>query len=260
VLFDGVGESDLAETGRLIWQSAQQQPLMAVGSSGLTYSLVSAWRAQGALPPPHPAPALPESPERLLVISGSCSPATEGQIKHALAHGYEGVALDPAALLTDALTAPAAYSSARAHVERAVAALRDNGKVVVYTSLGPLPPGVAARGDALGQQLGAMLREIISASSVRRVVLAGGDTSSHAVAQLGLYALTWKAAIQPGAPLCRAHSDSPELDGLELVLKGGQVGTEDFFERVRTAAAAQVATPHNAAAAPPTAQTPAFEK
>jgi uncharacterized protein YgbK (DUF1537 family) len=80
-----------------------------------------------------------------------------------------------------------------------------------------------------------MLREIISATGVRRVVLAGGDTSSHAVVQLGLYALTWCATIQPGAPLCRAHSTLPEMDGLELVLKGGQVGTEDFFEWVRTA-------------------------
>ena len=78
-----------------------------------------------------------------------------------------------------------------------------------------------------------MLRQIIIETGVRRVVLAGGDTSSHAVSQLGLYALTWSATTQPGAPLCRTHSDSPELDGLELVLKGGQVGTEDFFEQVR---------------------------
>jgi len=77
------------------------------------------------------------------------------------------------------------------------------------------------------------VREIISTTSVRRVVLAGGDTSSHAVPQIGLYALTWAASVQPGAPLCRAYSDSPQLDGIELVLKGGQVGTEDFFERVR---------------------------
>ena len=62
----------------------------------------------------------------------------------------------------------------------------------------------------------------------------GAIRRSHAVSQLGLYALTWVAATQPGAPLCRAHSDTPELDGLELVLKGGQVGSEDFFERVRT--------------------------
>jgi uncharacterized protein YgbK (DUF1537 family) len=63
-------------------------------------------------------------------------------------------------------------------------------------------------------------------------MLCGGDTSSHAVQQLGLYALTWAANLQPGCPLCRAHADS-ELDGLELVLKGGQVGTDNFFDVVR---------------------------
>jgi uncharacterized protein YgbK (DUF1537 family) len=52
------------------------------------------------------------------------------------------------------------------------------------------------------------------------------------VQQLGIHALTWIANIQPGGPLCRAHADS-RLDGLELVLKGGQVGTADFFDYVR---------------------------
>jgi uncharacterized protein YgbK (DUF1537 family) len=70
-------------------------------------------------------------------------------------------------------------------------------------------------------------------TGVRRAVLAGGDTSSHAVQQLGAYALTWAAELDPGAPLCRAWSDEPAIDGLELVLKGGQIGGVDFFGRVR---------------------------
>jgi uncharacterized protein YgbK (DUF1537 family) len=89
----------------------------------------------------------------------------------------------------------------------------------------------------LGVALGKLLRELLgrtheSPQPVRRVVICGGDTSSHAVQQLGIYALTWAANLQPGGPLCRAHADS-ELHGLELVLKGGQVGTDDFFNVVR---------------------------
>jgi uncharacterized protein YgbK (DUF1537 family) len=34
----------------------------------------------------------------------------------------------------------------------------------------------------------------------------------------------------PGAPLCRIHSDDQHLDGLDIVLKGGQMGSPDFFE------------------------------
>jgi 3-oxoisoapionate kinase len=219
ILFDGVERHDLDETGRLLWHLARKTPLFAVGSSGLAYGLAFAWKRQNAIPTGTPT-RQPEAVDSLLVMSGSCSPVTERQIGHALRNGYEGIAMEG--------------QTPEACVDKAVTALRSSGKVVVYSSLGPLPAGVTARGDTLGRQIGAMLRKIVSETGVRRVVLAGGDTSSHAVSQLGLYALTWSAATQPGAPLCRAHSDSPELEGLEMVLKGGQVGTEDFFERVRT--------------------------
>ena len=35
--------------------------------------------------------------------------------------------------------------------------------------------------------------------------------------------------IVPGAPLCRLVSDCAGLDGLEVALKGGQMGAPDFF-------------------------------
>jgi uncharacterized protein YgbK (DUF1537 family) len=81
-----------------------------------------------------------------------------------------------------------------------------------------------------------MVKEIIILSFVRRVLLCGGDTSSHAVQQLGLYALTWVATLELGAPLCRAHADNGHpLHYLELVLKGGQIGADNFFDTVRDA-------------------------
>jgi len=89
----------------------------------------------------------------------------------------------------------------------------------------------------LGVELGTLLRELLQRSAthaapIGRLVVCGGDTSSHAVQQLGIHALTWAANIAPGGPLCRAHSDGP-LDGMEVVLKGGQVGGADFFDLVR---------------------------
>ncbi|MBN3728963.1 four-carbon acid sugar kinase family protein, partial [Burkholderia sp. Ac-20379] len=41
------------------------------------------------------------------------------------------------------------------------------------------------------------------------------------------------AGMAPGAPLCRAWSDNPARDGLEIVLKGGQMGAASFFGSVR---------------------------
>jgi 3-oxoisoapionate kinase len=220
VVFDGVERYEADEVGRILWRRARKAPLFAVGSSGLTYGLASAWKAENTITGTHTA-SRARTADRLLVMSGSCSPVTERQIAYALRNGYEGIALDVAAF------AP------RDVVSRVTRALQHTGKVVVYSSLGPLAAGTAARGDALGQAIGSMLREIVLTTGVRRVVLAGGDTSSHAVNQLGLYALTWAASTEPGAPLCHAHSDTAALDGLELVLKGGQVGSADFFERVR---------------------------
>jgi uncharacterized protein YgbK (DUF1537 family) len=74
----------------------------------------------------------------------------------------------------------------------------------------------------------------LSSSPVRRAIICGGDTSSHALQQLDLYALTWSASTVPGAPLCHAHSDDLTFRDLELVLKGGQIGGPDFFELVRS--------------------------
>ena len=36
----------------------------------------------------------------------------------------------------------------------------------------------------------------------------------------------------PGSPLCLAHGGG-DIDGLEIALKGGQVGTDAYFETIR---------------------------
>jgi uncharacterized protein YgbK (DUF1537 family) len=63
--------------------------------------------------------------------------------------------------------------------------------------------------------------------------VAGGDSSGAVAAALDVQALTLQARLVPGAPLCRAWSQRPGRDGLEIVLKGGQMGGDDFFGRVR---------------------------
>ena len=57
--------------------------------------------------------------------------------------------------------------------------------------------------------------------------------SGDVAAALGVRALTMAARLAPGAPLCRAWSTNPQRDGLELVLKGGQMGGVEFFGNVR---------------------------
>jgi uncharacterized protein YgbK (DUF1537 family) len=64
------------------------------------------------------------------------------------------------------------------------------------------------------------------------VVVAGGDTSTYAARALGIEALEMITPIVPGAPLCLAHAPGSAVDGLEVNFKGGQLGGDDYFERV----------------------------
>jgi uncharacterized protein YgbK (DUF1537 family) len=50
--------------------------------------------------------------------------------------------------------------------------------------------------------------------------------------QLGLQALVALAPTVPGAALCAAHGTGPH-DGLEIALKGGQMGSDDYFGWIR---------------------------
>jgi 3-oxoisoapionate kinase len=228
ILFDTVDSETQGIVGEILWSMAQRRGVFAVGSSGLTAALISAWRRAGLVPDP-PGPVILPEAKPLLIVSGSCSEKTQRQIRWALAHGYRGVALDPAALMD---RTEGDYDGA---LQAACEALESGTDTVIYTALGPTEG--TAPGSRLGVELGLLLGDLLgrtraARTPIHRVVICGGDTSSHAVQQLDLYALTWVANLQPGGPLCRAHADS-ELDGLELVLKGGQVGTDDFFDVVR---------------------------
>ena len=84
----------------------------------------------------------------------------------------------------------------------------------------------------IGEALGRVLYRVLEQSSAQRAVVSGGDTSGFATRQLGIFALSALAPTVPGASIFRAHSDGP-MDGLELALKGGQMGTPGYFGWVR---------------------------
>jgi uncharacterized protein YgbK (DUF1537 family) len=217
VVFDGFSDAMLEETARILWVRAAQRAVFAVGSSGLTHGLLHHWRSIGLI---GPAQALHSaSPvDRLLVLSGSCSPVTARQIHRAKQMGFAAWRLEG--------MGPWSATTAKAHE-----ALRSGRSVVLYTALGPKTLD-EKHGEKFGAALGVLLRELVLSSGVRRVLVAGGDTATHSVKQLGLGALTFAAPLVAGVPLCRASATS-QLDGLELALKGGQMGPEDFFANVR---------------------------
>jgi 3-oxoisoapionate kinase len=221
VLFDGLDERTQRATGRLVWDRRPARHSFAVGSSGLIQALVHCWRERREIPPVHTTEHAASPVDRLVVISGSCSPVTEGQIRWAGRNGYADIRVEVAGC---DLSAP---------LRAALAALSGGKSVVLYTALGAQDRDSGQGGAKLGRKLGALLRDVLLRSGVRRALVAGGDTSSHAVRQLGIEALTFAGLTTPGAPLCRCHARNHQLHGLELVLKGGQIGPENFFEMVR---------------------------
>jgi len=219
VLIDVLDEASLQRAGRLLWD-ADRQPFI-VGSSGVEYALIAHWGEKGQ----QPSVALPV--DRLVVLSGSCSQATERQIEYAGSNGFVLVPVSPADASADERS-----------IADALAALSADTRGVVLHTARSVKDRVETFGAAerrnLGERCGRILDRVLNQTGLRRAVIAGGDTSSHAGRQLGIDALTFVSHIAPGAPLCKAWSHSQSRQGLEIVFKGGQCGQEDFFETVRS--------------------------
>ena len=247
VALDVIDAETLAEAGRLVWERGGER-VFAIGSQGLEYALVAWWRKAGLIPEAGEASlARAGAAERIACVSGSCSAVTAGQIAAALEAGFEGIRGD-AALAVDGRAWEGELDRA---AEAALAALAAGRDPLVFSALGPDDPAVAsmrtavessgvpveAVNDRIGAGLGRLLDRVVRTAGLKRGVIAGGDTSGHAAMTLGVYALTALAPVAPGAPLCRAHSDDPAHAGLEIALKGGQMGKPDYFRAAKRGSA-----------------------
>jgi len=222
VLWDIATPAHLEVVGRQLWARSAEGTLLAAGPS----SVVQAVATQCAGVPPIDAVVAP-AVGPVLVLAGSLSPVTAGQV--AAATSFDTVWLDPAAL---AATDPTLRSRAAGDIAERLACGRHVLACTVQPherSAGPRP-GVDAR--ALAQAGGALLADVLARVPLRRIGVAGGDTSSLAVQALDAWGLSYLALLGSGAALCRLHSDSALLDGMEILLKGGQMGPVDLFERL----------------------------
>jgi 3-oxoisoapionate kinase len=206
-----------------------------VGSSGVEYALVKALIAAGKIDGHADFEPLTKV-DRMIVMSGSVSATTERQIQYALAHGFKGIAIDVLEL------AGKSHSmSIKKYIDEAMDHLNLGQSVLVYSALGPatdqsekLKDSRQAR-QSIGEGLGQILRDLIQQSGVRRAAIAGGDSSGHALTNLDIYALTTRLPLRasPGSPLCLAHSSNPHFHNFEIAMKGGQVGSDDYFVMLR---------------------------
>jgi uncharacterized protein YgbK (DUF1537 family) len=217
-IVDAVSDAHLLDIGE-----AAAGHALITGGSGIAIGLPENFRRAGTLPMRDNPGELPRVQGHAAVLAGSCSRATLFQIANARAH--------VPTLDLDALATPDA------------AALAAQAAAWMQGKLGPAPVVIAASAppekvaalqaklgrDAAGLLIETALAEIAAAlvaAGVRRLVVAGGETSGAVVKRLGVRRLRIGAEIDPGVPWTYAERDA---GGLLLALKSGNFGAPDFF-------------------------------
>jgi uncharacterized protein YgbK (DUF1537 family) len=114
--------------------------------------------------------------------------------------------------------------------------------VVVFTAEGPKDSHTHSLSEwtrqwpagQLAQRIGLVFArlagEAFRQTSLTRLVVAGGDSSSFTMRALGAQALQCKAShFTQNAHFANLVSEDVHIHGKEVLLKGGQVGAEDLY-------------------------------
>jgi len=181
----------------------------------------------------------------ILVLSGSCATVTGDQILQAKQHGFFDVKILPQHLLDP----DRSDVGKETIIQNTLNALKEGKSVILHTAIGPNDERIHAMkrvseklslpdreaNENLGNVLGEISRTIIHSSSVKRVIVVGGDTSGRIQRYLDIEALQVSKSVGGvPAPLCYVYSKAPEINGLEMSFKGGQVGNLDYFQIARS--------------------------
>jgi 3-dehydrotetronate 4-kinase len=196
---------------------------LITGGSGVAMGLPENFRRAGLLSDAVDPGALSKIDGASAVVAGSCSRATLAQLGFARSHlpvfELDAVATPDAAALSEAALAWAAD--------------KIGDKPVVIAASAP-PEKVSALQASLGrEQAGALVEDAVAriaeglvSRGVRKMVVAGGETSGAVVGRLGVRSLRIGAEIDPGVPWTLASGSGPDL---MLALKSGNFGATDFF-------------------------------
>jgi 3-dehydrotetronate 4-kinase len=195
--------------------------VLPVLASGLVPGVVAGLRRAGHLAgATTEPPAIPRAAGPALVVAGSCSAATRGQVER-FAASYPVVRLQPS--LADPATA--AIGAARA-------ALFGGAPAVLVASSAD-PAAVAAVQRELGPGAGALIEhwlgQVATAlveDGVRRLVVAGGETTGAVIDALGVRTFEVGGELAPGVPILSADRAGRPL---VLVAKSGNFGGPDLF-------------------------------
>lgn len=212
LIVDALRDADLMEIGA----AAKGQPLVT-GGSGVALGLPANFGCT-----PAPVPWQGQS-GKAVILSGSCSTATRGQIAHHL-KAHPGLKIDVAEVIDGTQTAE----------QVAQWLVETDGLPLAYSSADPdevrraqETHGREESAQALETFFGNVARHLVE-MGVTRLLTAGGETSGAVVEALALDTLRIGPEIDPGVPALRAREE------LVLALKSGNFGSEDYFEKAAT--------------------------
>lgn len=214
ILFDILTQKHLAVIGTELKHRARQGSLLAVGAS----SVAEAIYGDRSSPVNEPKPS---ATGPVLAIAGSLSPLTRRQVEAATS--FVHISADAGRLVEE-------ESYREGLATRIGSALRDERNVLLSTA--PQDPASISSADTrLAQTVGRFADRLLSEVPVKRLIAAGGDTSSHMAQSLNLWGLSYGGQLSPGVALSIGRSDDPRRDGISMMLKGGQMGSVDLFDR-----------------------------
>lgn len=221
VIADAIFEQDLDTLGEI----ALETPV-STGASGLGLGLARALVRSGRISSGGATTADAIRPVGGLsaIVAGSCSKATLHQLDIA-ERSMPVLRLDPERLLAGPDEIAAAISWAGDRISA--------GPVVVAASASPETVsrlqsiyGREASGHAIETATSIITAELVE-RGVRRLVVAGGETSGAAVDRLAIPAFLIGPEIAPGVPVLRTVGNAQ--GDMLLALKSGNFGGEDFF-------------------------------
>ncbi|MBA3772722.1 MAG: four-carbon acid sugar kinase family protein [Ramlibacter sp.] len=219
-IVDALTNEDLLRLG-----PALNDMLLLTAGSGVAIGLPPNF----GLVPSGASATLPAAGGARAVVSGSCSQATQRQVRAFAAAGYPAFAVDPLRAACGDVVGQVlawarpllpggpvlAYSTAQAHAVRAV-----QGRL-----------GVQEAGELVERTMAQIACGLVDLG-VRQLVIAGGETSGACVQALGVDLLQIGPQIAPGVPWCWGRDDAGRA--LHLALKSGNFGDDDFFGKAFT--------------------------
>ena len=218
VVVDATSEEDLRAIG-----VALAGARLVTGASGIALGLPDNFRDAGLLPAPPLSFGGVGGPA--LVLSGSCSVATRKQVElYRAAHPSLEVDVDRLIACEPVVAEAVAFVAKHALAAPLVYSTADPEKVAAAQSR----HGAETSALAVEALFGEIVRRSVD-GGVRRIVVAGGETSGAVVTALDLHGLDIGSEIDPGVPALRAVT--PTGVQLGLALKSGNFGAPDFLSR-----------------------------